>query len=342
MVHFDPLTHRFKPVLPGLAVEEAVYSPDRQWILYSIGNQLWRSRPDGSDRRRLVEDPAIPNIHGVRWSPDSKHVLFENTDGGLKGAIYLVSADGGRPQLLLAPDASAFWPDLLHDGKTLLFTSKQGVGPTSKQGLYLFDLDQRQPTMIPGSGGLISGRWSPDGRFIAAVSLDQSAIQLLDLGTHRWTEIARGAAISTPLWSADSVLYFQDILAPGEPVYRFRPGNAEVQRAYSFEDILLSGVMRCAFGGLLRTDPCSSRSTAAAETSTPSPSIFPDDPSSVCELASLRSLQRPPSTTRPAIPIAVARTIRHDHSLPFPRAPRFLLLPKCDRTDPPLFATLSN
>jgi len=249
VVHFDPLTHRFKPVLPGLSVEEVTYSPDRQWMLYSNGNQLWRSRPDGSDRRRLVEDPSIPNIHGARWSPDSKHILFENTEGGLRGAIYLVSADGGRPQLLLAPDASAFWPDLSHDGKTVLFASKQGVGATSEQGLYLFDLEQRQPTMIPGSGGLITGRWSPDGHFLAAVSVDQSAIQLLDLTTHRWTQIARGAAISFPVWSPDSVLYFQDILAPGEPVYRFQPGGGAPQRAYSFEDILQAGGIRCAFWG---------------------------------------------------------------------------------------------
>ncbi len=249
VVYFDPLTHRFKPVLPGLSVEEVAYSRDRQWMLYSKGNQLWRSRPDGSDRRRLVEDPSIPNIHGARWSPDSKHILFENTEGGLQGTIYLVSADGGRPQLLLAPDASAFWPDLSHDGKTVLFTSKQGVGATSEQGLYLFDLEQRQPTMVPGSGGLITGRWSPDGHFLAAVSGDQSAITLLDLRTHVWTQIARGAAISTPVWSTNSVLYFQDILAPGEPVYRFQIGASGPQRAYSFEDLLQAGAMRCAFWG---------------------------------------------------------------------------------------------
>lgn len=253
VVHFDPLTHRFKPVLSGLSVEEVAYSPDHQWMLYSKGNQLWRSRPDGSDRRKLVEDPAIANIHGGRWSPDSKHILFENNDGGLRGTIYLVSADGGRSQLLLAPDASAFWPDLAPDGKTVVFTSKQGVSrtssPSSEQGLYSFDLARRQPTMIPGSSGLVSGRWSPDGRFLAALSLDQSAIQLLDLTTHRWTQIARGAAISSPVWSADSVLYFQDILARGEPVYRFQPGSSAPLPAYSFEDILQAGAMRCAFWG---------------------------------------------------------------------------------------------
>ena len=103
VVHFDPLTHRFKPVLPGVSVEEVAYSPDRQWMLYSNGNQLWRSRPDGSDRRRLVEDPTISNIHSARWTSDSQHILFENSDGGATSAIYLVSRDGGHPDCFFPP-----------------------------------------------------------------------------------------------------------------------------------------------------------------------------------------------------------------------------------------------
>jgi hypothetical protein len=51
------------------------------------------------------------------------------------------------------------------------------------------------------------------------------------------------------VWSADSVLYFQDLLAPGEPVYRFQPGGSGAQRVYSFEDILQAGAVRCAFWG---------------------------------------------------------------------------------------------
>jgi hypothetical protein len=120
---------------------------------------------------------------------------------------------------------------------------------SSGQGLYIFDFAHRRSTQIPGSAGFDRGRWSPDGRFLAAVSPDQSAIELLDLTTHHWTQIAKGAAISFPVWSADSVLYFQDILAPGEPVYRFQPGLSAPQRIYSFEDILQAGAMRCAFWG---------------------------------------------------------------------------------------------
>jgi hypothetical protein len=92
-------------------------------------------------------------------------------------------------------------------------------------------------------------RLSPDGRFLAAVSDGPSAMNILDLKTHRWSEVARGTLISFPVWSADSVLYFQDILAPGEPVYRFPPGATGAQRVYGFEDILQSGAVRCAFWG---------------------------------------------------------------------------------------------
>jgi len=103
--------------------------------------------------------------------------------------------------------------------------------------------------MIPGSEGLTRARWSPDGRFLAAASGDTSVMKLLDLRTHRWSEVAHGTLISFPVWSADSILYFQDILAPGEPVYRFKNGASGPQRVYSFEDILQTGAMRCAFWG---------------------------------------------------------------------------------------------
>lgn len=251
IVLFDPLTHRFKPVLPGFPVEEVDFSPDRQWMLYSKRNQLWRSRPNGADRQQLAAGPSILNAHGARWSPDSKRVLFANTEDGRRGTIYLVSADGGPTQQPLPPDPSRLWPDWSPDGKMMVFSVEEMSGETSPspQGLYAFDFAERRSAMIPGSEGLSRARWSPDGRFLAAPSEDTSVMKLLDLKTHSWTEVAHGNLISFPVWSPDSVLYFQDILAPGEPVYRFKPGGAAPQRAYSFEDILQAGAIRCAFWG---------------------------------------------------------------------------------------------
>jgi DNA-binding winged helix-turn-helix (wHTH) protein/Tol biopolymer transport system component len=251
VVRFDPSSHQFKPLLPATHLSEAAASPDGQWMLYTNWNQLWRSRPDGSDRLQLVGTPPVNNI-SVRWSPDSKQILFESPSDDNKSAVYLIPAAGGPPHQILPAGPSRRWPDWTPDGRSISFSVEADAtgGPSAPApGIYLLDLQNSSTTLIPGSSGLTQGRWSPDGRFFAAVSEDTSVIRLLDLKTHHWSDIAHGKLISFPVWSSDSVLYFQDILAPGEPVYRFRPGTAGVQRAYSFEDILLAGVMRCAFWG---------------------------------------------------------------------------------------------
>lgn len=249
-VRFDPASHQFKSILPGINAFEAVFSPDHQWIVYTSENQLWRSRPDGSDRLHLAGSPSIPNIHYPGWSPDSKQIVFHSVGIDNKATIYLVPSAGGTAQQPL--QTGPYWPDWTLDGRSISYSVEHepGGGSSSQEpGIYLFDLGQRRSTLVPGSSGLVQGRWSPDGRFLAAVSEDESMIKLLDLRTHHWSEVARGTLISSPMWSADSVLYFQDILASGEPVYRFQPGGAAPERAYSFEDILQTGVQRCAFGG---------------------------------------------------------------------------------------------
>ena len=251
VVRFDPASHQFKPVLPGFNVTEVEFSPDHQWILFSNWTQLWRSRPDGSDRLQLAGPPSIPHNYFAHWSPDSRHILFEDVEDG-KGTIYLVSADGGPAQQPLPAGPSRRLPNWSPDGQTIGFTVDEddaGKPSPAPPGIYFFDLAQGRSTLLPASAGLTHTRWSPDGRFLAAVSEDTSVIKVLDLKTHRWTEVAHGTLISFPVWSADSVLYFQDLLAPGEPVYRFQPGGSAPQRAYSFEDILQSGAQRCAFWG---------------------------------------------------------------------------------------------
>lgn len=251
VIDYDPATHQFKTVMPGMGVKELAYSPDRQWVLYNDWNQLWRSRPDGSDRLQLAGAPLLPGAHFARWSPDSKQILVNNLVGD-KTEIYLVSVDGGAPQQLLPPAVHGRGPAWSPDGHTISFTITHDIGEASpsKPGVYLFDLAQGRSTRILGSEGLSGSAWSPDGRFLATQSEDDSMMKLLDLKTHRWKVVAHAKAISFPVWSPDSMLYFQDLLEPGEPVYRLQPGSPGPQRVFSFEDILQgSSALRCAFQG---------------------------------------------------------------------------------------------
>jgi hypothetical protein len=62
--------------------------------------------------------------------------------------------------------------------------------------------------MLPGSRGLFAARWSPDGRYVAALPWDSTSLVLFDFQTEKWSELAkvRSAFLN---WSKDGkYIYF--------------------------------------------------------------------------------------------------------------------------------------
>lgn len=55
---------------------------------------------------------------------------------------------------------------------------------------------------VPGSQGMYSPRWSPNGQYIPAISADSKRLLLFDFQTQKWTEVAKGG-LSFPDWSKD-------------------------------------------------------------------------------------------------------------------------------------------
>jgi len=81
--------------------------------------------------------------------------------------------------------------------------------------IRVLDLQTRQLSVLPGSYGLWTARWSPDGRYIAALvvpapTLSESpAVRLFDVAAHKWTTVAEIKNINEPAWSSDSrYIYF--------------------------------------------------------------------------------------------------------------------------------------
>ena len=61
---------------------------------------------------------------------------------------------------------------------------------------------------------MFSPRWSPDGRYIAALTPDYTKVMLFDFQTQKWTTWFTDAAgsVSYPQWSGDSKsIYFDDM-----------------------------------------------------------------------------------------------------------------------------------
>ncbi len=141
---------------------------------------LWRSRVDGSERRQLTQPPL--GVLLPRWSPDGTRIAFMGRTPGRPWKIYDIAAEGGEAQPILEGDRPEADPDWAPDGQSLMFGRPPDylAEPAVPKAIHLLDLRTRKLSTLPGSDGLFGSRWSPSGRYVAAVTLNQLRLLLFD------------------------------------------------------------------------------------------------------------------------------------------------------------------
>jgi Tol biopolymer transport system component len=167
------------------------FTRDGNWVTYTQypeGN-LWRSRVDGKERVQLTSGGLY--AFRPRWSPDGMHIVFFGRYPHHPWKLYLVSANGGIPTQLISDDGNEGDPTWSADGKNLAFGRLPWIpGAPEQPLLYILDLSSRQATLLPGSEGLFSPRWSPSGRYIAVLNADSTKLMLYDFQTNSWRQLA--------------------------------------------------------------------------------------------------------------------------------------------------------
>jgi Tol biopolymer transport system component len=125
--------------------------------------------------------------------------------------VFIVPAAGGAVKELThgeggpSGDTDPSWSP---DGTSIVFGA-QSVDERIGRALEILDVKTGRVSKLPGTEGLWSPRWSPDGRYVAALGFPNK-LRLYDLKSGSQTELTTFGA-GFPAWTRDSqYLYFED------------------------------------------------------------------------------------------------------------------------------------
>jgi Tol biopolymer transport system component/DNA-binding winged helix-turn-helix (wHTH) protein len=257
LLSYDERINVFVPYAGTLSNARRVeFSRDGRWVAWikQDDNSLWRSRLDGSERVQLTARPL--EVFMMHWSPDDKQIVLMGLEPGKTWKLYSVDAEGGQLKALLNEDRNQADPDWSPDGTHIVFgrLPELMAKESSAKTISVLDLASGRLGTLAGSEGLISPRWSPDGRSIAALSLDQSRLMLFDTLSKQWRVLAQ-QTIADPVWSHDSkAIFFHDFGEDGEPIYKLTIADDHIRRIADLRDLRSGDFVDYRFAGLAPGD----------------------------------------------------------------------------------------
>jgi Tol biopolymer transport system component len=237
------------------------YSRDGNWVAWTDSSgQLWRARSDGSERLQLSPDNL--DVFLARWSPNGQRLALMAREPGKAWQLYTISGNGNDLQPLLRESRNAADPSWSPDGLSIAFGRVNDVMGKENAArtlhiLHLLPNGQPSPAPnaieeIPGSENLFSPRWSPDGRYIAALTLDQRQVRLFSVATRTWTRLPVPSG-ADPVWSSDSrYLFLHASLDPAQPIDRVSIPDGHVEELVRLADSRQNDAVDFVFGGLTR------------------------------------------------------------------------------------------
>ena len=132
-------------------------------IVFVYANDLWTSKPDGSDVMRLTSNEG--NEFAPHFSPDGKTIAFTGQYDG-NTDVFTIPAEGGVPTASHGIPKGDFARGFTPDGKSVLFTSIRESFARALPKFYLVPVQGGFPEKLNLPNGTY-GSYSPDGKMLA-------------------------------------------------------------------------------------------------------------------------------------------------------------------------------
>ena len=244
LAQFDSKAKKFSSY-PGLGPAHSISFSRDGWIAYTKFPQgeLWRKRADGSESLQLTFRPLM--AYGPEWSPDGKQIVFYGLEPGQSMALYVVSAEGGQVRKLRQETrVQDFEPNWSADGSSIVFSSSFDAATpdissfdAATPDIEVLNVQTQQLSKVPGSEGLWHARWSPDGKYISALS-GNGRLALFDFKEKKWSTLLQD--VRSQIWSGDAKAIYFIGSRPELGVFRLSISDKKVQEVTSLSEVRIS------------------------------------------------------------------------------------------------------
>jgi hypothetical protein len=156
-------------------------SPDKRWVLSWVPTtppEYWLY-PNGPGESHQLSWEKLESVSSVVFFPDGHSLLVCGNETGKAPRCYRSPLD--------ATAIDPVTPDSIATG--LLRPDGGALAVARTDGWWIYPLGEGAPRLVPGSGGAIVVRWSPDGKalWVRGLAGGKPSIDRVDVATGRRT-----------------------------------------------------------------------------------------------------------------------------------------------------------